>query len=99
MNRILIHIFGTIIILGFGALLFVAALGSENDVVKKILELFFGGRAMPLIINSGLSIAFYVDALKRQIPYAWLWFLGMFVLPIIGIVIYLLKRPRYGTRI
>lgn len=54
---------------------------------------------MSLIINSVLSMVFYVDALKRQMPYAWLWFLGMFVLPIIGIVIYLLKRPHYGTRI
>lgn len=93
MKKILIYVFGTIIILGFGAVLFLTALASENAVVNKILELFLAGRAMPLIINSGLSMVFYMDALKRQVPYAGLWFLVMSFFPIIGIVIYLMKRP------
>ena len=93
MKKVLIHVLGTIIILGGGSLLFLAALSSENVLVQKTLEFFLASRAMPLIVNSGLSMVFYMDAVKRKMPYAWLWCVGMFSFPIIGIVIYLMKRP------
>lgn len=93
MKKVLIHIIGATIILGVGASLFVLTINSDNAVVKKILEFFLAGRAMPLIVNSGLSMMFYIDALKRKTPYAFLWFLVMFIFPIVGILLYLKNRP------
>lgn len=93
MKKILIHILGTIIILGSGFFLFLAALNSENVLVQKILNGFVGGRGTPLLVYFVLCMVLYIDAVKRKMPYAWLWCAGMFSFPIIGIVIYLMKRP------
>jgi len=91
MKRVIIHILGTIILLGVGAALFVTGINGEG-IIKKMMDIFFGSRGLMIGVFL-LCIVLYIDALKRKMPYAFLWLLGMFVLPIIAIPLYLIIRP------
>ena len=93
MNKILIHIIGTIVILGFGAVLFVTGLESDG-ILGKVVNGFCSSR-LALYGHSLFCMCIYIDALKRKVPYAFLWLFIMFILPVVGVFIYLAlaKRP------
>lgn len=93
MNKILIHIIGATIILGVGASLFVFALNSDG-IAHKILDVFFGNR-LTMYIHALACFVVCIDAVRRKVPYVFLWSLVMFIFPIIGILLYLglAERP------
>ena len=91
MKKILIHVIGATIILGVGASLFVFAINSDG-IAHKILDMIFGNR-FAIWLHFVLCMIIFIDAAKRKVPYAMLWFLAMFVFPIVGILIYLINRP------
>lgn len=91
MKKILIHVIGATIILGVGASLFVFAINSDG-IAHKILDMIFGNR-FAIWLHFVLCMIIFIDAAKRKAPYAMLWFLAMFVFPIVGILIYLINRP------
>ena len=91
MKKVLIHIIGATIILGVGASLFVFAINSDG-IAHKILDMIVGNRGV-LLGFFACCMMFYIDALKRKTPYAFLWVLVMFVFPIVGILLYLKNRP------
>jgi len=91
MKKILIHVIGATIILGVGASLFVFALNSDG-IAYKILTVFLGNR-FAILLHFVLCMIIFIDAAKRKVPYAMLWFLAMFIFPIVGILLYLKNRP------
>lgn len=91
MNKILIHVFGTIILVGVGAFLF--KLGIESDGIGKTI-LDFVCQKPVLYFLAALDMLVVIDAVKRKMSYAFLWGLGVLVLPIIALPLYLVMRSR-----
>ncbi|MBQ7628719.1 MAG: PLDc N-terminal domain-containing protein [Selenomonadaceae bacterium] len=91
MKKVLIHIIGATIILGVGASLFVLVINSEGFFHNMLRDVLHSRGA--LLGFFVCCMMFYIDALKRKTPYAFLWFLVMFVFPIVGILLYIKNRP------
>ena len=89
MKKAMIHILGTIILLGIGCILF--KVGIET-LPRNILDIIF---SRIVIYTVGLiSLLVIVDTQRLKIPYWWLWFLGVFILMPIFLPLYLIRRSR-----
>lgn len=89
MGKIIINVFGTIILLGVGCILFRIGINSNGFLGDVMYILFARGGLYFVVI---ISLIVLLDAYMQKNEYWWLWYLSTLILLPVALPLYLKNR-------